>query len=169
MTSIVYMSASGFTKQYALMLSAQTGFPVFDLREAKKTPAKGSDIIYMGWIMAGGIKGYSAAVKNYTLRAVCAVGMRFPTDNIALELKERHKMGNIKLFYLQGGFDLNKLRGFYRFIMKSMAKSIINGIQAKPEKSTEDAVTLDMLKNGRSMVSEEYLAEAVKWIKENQI
>lgn len=35
----------------------------------------GSEIIYLGWIMAGGIKGYKEAAKLYKVRAVCGIGM----------------------------------------------------------------------------------------------
>lgn len=43
-------------------------------KQRKKVPAH-SEIIYLGWIMAGGIKGYKDMVKKYNVRAVCAVGM----------------------------------------------------------------------------------------------
>ena len=35
----------------------------------------GSEIIYLGWIMAGGIKGYKESEKLYKVCAVCGVGM----------------------------------------------------------------------------------------------
>ena len=50
-------------------------FPVHSLQEAKNKVPAGSEIIYLGWIMAGGIKGYKEAAKLYKVRAVCGIGM----------------------------------------------------------------------------------------------
>ena len=41
---------------------------------AKKKSAasffEGAEIVYLGWIMAGSIKGYAAAARRYRVRAV---------------------------------------------------------------------------------------------------
>lgn len=151
------------------MLSAKTAFPVYNLKEAKEKLSKGNEIIYMGWLFAGGVKGYNHSIKKYSVKAVCAVGMGNPSDNVISETKKRHHIENIKLFYLQGGFDINKLHGFNKFLMKGMSKAIIKQIETKSDKTPDDAVMLDMLKNGRSMVSEKNLIPVIGWIKENNL
>ena len=57
MDAIVYTSNTGTTKEYAVLLGLHTGLPVFPLTDAKKMIAKGSAIIYLGWVMASKIQG----------------------------------------------------------------------------------------------------------------
>ena len=40
------------------------------LAEAKSAVSTGAEVIYLGWIMAGSIKGYAAAARRYRVRAV---------------------------------------------------------------------------------------------------
>ena len=69
--TIVYTSNTGYTAQYAQMLGEITGLPVWDL--ASRQAPKGSDIIYLGWLMAGNIQGYKKAARDYRIRAVVVV------------------------------------------------------------------------------------------------
>lgn len=57
------------------MLGHQIGLSVYKLEDAKKFLKKGTKIIYLGWIMASGIKGYKDSEKHFDGRMVCAVGM----------------------------------------------------------------------------------------------
>lgn len=65
----------GCTECYARLLTQETGLPVYSLAEAKKRVFAGAEVIYLGWIMAGSVKGYAEAAKRYQVRAVCGVGM----------------------------------------------------------------------------------------------
>lgn len=164
MKAIVYTSNSGFTKKYASLLSIRIALPVYDLKEAKAQLKKGDEIIYMSWICAGAAAGYNKAVKNFTVRALCAVGMGIPTDEVAVQIKERHNIGEgVRVFCLQGGFDINKLHGIYKLMMKAMTKSIASGIEAKAEKTAADADMLEMIKNGGDRVNEKSLEPVVGW------
>ena len=75
MKAIVYTSNTGTTKEYAELLSDKLSLPYYSLDEIKYKVKPGSKIIYLGWIMASGVKGYKKVVKDYDVRAVCAVGM----------------------------------------------------------------------------------------------
>lgn len=75
MKVIIYTTNTGSTERYAKLLSNQTGMPAYSLAEAKKKIRMGTEIIYLGWIMAGSIKGYADAAKRYKICAACAVGM----------------------------------------------------------------------------------------------
>ena len=59
-------------------LAQKTGLPAYSLAEAKKRVLAGAEVIYLGWIMAGSVKGYAEAAKRYQVRAVCGVGMGRP-------------------------------------------------------------------------------------------
>ena len=75
MNAIIYTTNTGSTERYARLLAGQTGLPAYSLAEARKTVPAGAEIIYLGWIMAGAVKGYAEAAKRYRVRAVCGVGM----------------------------------------------------------------------------------------------
>lgn len=59
MDAIVYTSNTGSTKRYAELLSQMIGLPAFALGDAKDKLSANAGIIYLGWIMASGVKGYS--------------------------------------------------------------------------------------------------------------
>ena len=75
MKAIIYTSNTGSTAEYAQLLGKGLNLPVHSLQQAKNKVLSGSEIIYLGWIMAGGIKGYKEAAKLYKVRAVCGIGM----------------------------------------------------------------------------------------------
>ena len=57
MEAIVYTSNTGSAAQYAEMLAKETGLAAYSLDEARgKVPAD-SEVIYLGWVMAGTVKG----------------------------------------------------------------------------------------------------------------
>ena len=75
MKAIIYTSNTGSTAEYAQLLGKELNLPVHSLQKAKNKVPAGSEIIYLGWIMAGGIKGYNEAAKLYKVRAICGIGM----------------------------------------------------------------------------------------------
>ena len=77
---IIYKSNTGYTEQYAKLLSEQLGLPCYKLGSVPGCH-KGRDAIYMGWLFAGSIVGCKAAAKKYNLRCVCGVGiaLRLPS------------------------------------------------------------------------------------------
>lgn len=124
MKAIIYTTNTGSTAQYAKMLAEQTGLPAFSMEEAKSKVEAGSEIIYLGWIMAAQVKGYKAAAKKYKIKAVCAVGME-RTGTRTEQIREKTSVPvAIPLFTLQGNFDVKKLHGIYRLMMNLMVKMI---------------------------------------------
>ena len=75
MNAIVYTTNAGSAERYARLLAERTGLPACSLTEAKKAVSAGAEVIYLGWIMAGSVKGYAEAAKRFRVRAVCGVGM----------------------------------------------------------------------------------------------
>ena len=122
MNAIIYTTNTGSTEHYAKLLAHETGLPVYSLAEAKKTVFVGAEVIYLGWIMAGSVKGYAAAAGRYKVRAVCGIGMGqngTQTDSV----REKTAVpANIPVFTLQGNFDVKKLHGIYRPMMGSWSK-----------------------------------------------
>ena len=163
--AIVYTSNSGFTKKYAEILGKSINIPVYEFKEAKKNLNKNDEIIYMGWIMAGTIKNYKKAKSRYNVKAVCPVGMSLPSKKQEKELTEKNNVTE-KLVYLQGGFDVTKLKGIYKFMMGSMEKMIKPQIESKTEKTPEDLEMLEMMNGPKDCVKKENLKEIIDWVKQ---
>ena len=53
MKAIIYTSNTGSTAEYAQLLGKELNLPVHSLQKAKNKVPAGSEIIYLGWIMAG--------------------------------------------------------------------------------------------------------------------
>ena len=60
MDAIIYTTNTGSTGQYAKLLAQETGLPAYSLAEAKKRVFAGAEVVYLGWIMAGSVKGCEA-------------------------------------------------------------------------------------------------------------
>ena len=134
MKAIVYTSQTGHTQRYAQMLAERTGVPAYSLKEAGKSLRRGEEIFYMGWLMAGTVKGLQSAMDRYTIRGAAIVGVS-PQGNGDLWTEARINGGYSdsggRLFYLQGGYAPEKLGFFYRMMMKPMAGSVVRQVQAR--------------------------------------
>ena len=73
MEAVVYTSNTGSTEHYAKLLGHELSVSVYSTEEAGNKLPAGTEIIYLGWIMAGKIQGYGLARKKYKICAVCAV------------------------------------------------------------------------------------------------
>lgn len=159
MKAIVYTSNAGSTARYAKLLAHETGLPVYSAQEAKKQLPAREEILYLGWIMAGGIRGWQEAAKRFRVCAVCGVGM-YQTGTQVQELREKNAIpGEIPLFTLQGSFDLEKLHGVYKMMMKIMVKSLAQ----KEARTPEEEDMLDMLEHGGDRVRFENLKAVLDW------
>ena len=165
MNAIVYTSNTGFTAQYAGLLGGKLNLPAYSLDTAKRELAAGAEIIYLGWLMAGQVKGYKQAAKLYKIAAVCGVGMGAGGSQIKEVRKGNAIPENIPLFTLQGGFELNKLHGIYKFMMNTMKRTVGKKLAAKQDKTADEQDMLDLLLHGGSRVSEENLRSVLEWCK----
>jgi hypothetical protein len=163
MNAIIYTTNTGSTEHYAKLLAQKTGLPAYSLAEAKKVIPSGTEIIYLGWIAAGSVKGFANAAKLYRIRAVCAVGMGqtgTQTDSV------RKKSGisvDIPLFTLQGNFDVKKLHGVYRPMMEIMVKTVGKALAEKKDRTPDEDDMLDMMLHGGERVKAESLSAVLNW------
>ena len=75
------------------MLGDQLGLPVYSLDEAKSQLSDGCPVIYLGWIHASRVKGYSKSASRLSVCAVCGVGL---WDIGTLMLGKMSTMSNLK-------------------------------------------------------------------------
>ena len=163
MNAIIYTTNTGSTERYARLLAQKTGLPVYSLAEAKKRVFAGAEVIYLGWIMAGSVKGYAEAAKRYRVRAACGIGMGQTGTQTDSVRKKSAMPANIPLFTLQGNFDMKKLHGVYRLMMEIMVKTAGKGLAEKEDRTLEEDDMLDMMRCGGERVKEESLSAVLDW------
>ena len=164
--AIVYTSNTGSTEQYARLLGQETGLPVRSLEEARKALSSGAQILYLGWVMAGGIQGYADAARLYRIPMVCAVGME-PAGK-EQELREKNGIPqDAALFALQGGYSPDKLRGMQKLMMRMITGSMAKKLAAKADRTPEEDDLLDLMQHGGSRVSLDNLAGPLRWCREH--
>ena len=100
---IVYRSNTGFTKAYAEMLGRAEQMKVCPLAEAQGKVGPGETVFYMGPLMAGHIAGIDQAVKQFTVKGVCGVGMSPVSQQVLDTLSKANYVPDAPIFYLQGG------------------------------------------------------------------
>ena len=163
MNAILYTTNTGSTERYAKLLAQETGLPVCSLAEAKTAVPAGAEVIYLGWIMAGSVKGYAAAAKRYRVRAVCGVGMGQTGTQTDSVRKKSGIPADVPLFTLQGNFDVKKLHGVYRPMMEIMVKTAGKSLAEKKDRTPEEDDMLDMMLHGGERVKEENLSTVLDW------
>ena len=164
--AIVYTSNTGSTGQYARLLGQETGLSVCSLTEAKKALNEGTQIIYLGWVMAGGIQGYADAARLYRIPMVCAVGME-PAGK-EQELREKNGIPqDAALYALQGGYSPDRLRGIQKLMMRMITGSMAKKLAAKADRTPEEDDLLDLMQHGGSRVSLDNLAGPLRWCREH--
>lgn len=110
-SAIIYTSKTGHTRQYALLLGKEIDLPVYSYDEAISRLSGESPVIYLGWIHASHVKGFSNAVKRFSVCAVCGVGL-CDTGTLIPEVRKATSIPeDIPVFTLQGGFYRSKLKG----------------------------------------------------------
>ena len=160
MQAIVYTSHTGSTAQYAYLLGRELGITVYN---SMRKLEKDTEIIYLGWIMAGKVQGYSSIKNKYKVCAVCAVGMG-QTGTQTKEVRTKNKIKeDIPLFTLQGNFDVKRLHGIYRITMNIMVKTIGKALEKKENKTKEEEDMLDMMIHGGERVNQKNLQDVIDW------
>lgn len=163
MDAIIYTTNTGNTERYAKLLAQETGLPAYSLADAKDAVPEGTEVIYLGWISAGAVKGYAKTAKRYHIRAVCAVGMgQTGTQTDSVRKKSAVPL-SIPLFTLQGNFDVKKLHGIYRPMMEIMVKATSKSLAAKKDRTPEEDDMLDMMLHGGERVKQENLSAVLDW------
>lgn len=157
---ILYTSATGFTRRYARMLEEETGLAAYELG-SPAAPGRGAPALYLGWLCAGGIKGFRRARSRYDLRAVCAVGMAPPAEGLLDRLRSGNRTDPLPLFYLRGGYAPERLPAPYRLMMVPMARLVRRAPAGTPEERAMQSAFI----HGGDWVSRDALAPVLSWLK----
>ena len=159
--AIIYTSNTGYTARYAQMLGEKTGLPVYDLKVAK-TLSKGTEVVYLGWLMAGKVKGYVKAARRFSVQILVGVGLGDTGAQIESVRAANRLPVTMPLFTLQGGMDHAKLRGVYRSMIDMLTKFMAK----KKDRTADEEAMLALLQKGGDYVSEEHLSALLTFIEE---
>lgn len=162
MKAIVYESHAGHTRAYAQLIGEKTGLPVYSLQDAKGKLEKGSEVLFLGWLMAGIVRGCKKAMRRYAVKAVCAVGMGGHTQTAAEKIARQNGLGNRPVFLIRGGLDMEKLHPVYRMMMNKL----LWVLEKKQDKTEEIQGLIDVAKSPDDLpVTEEAAAHVLAYMK----
>lgn len=143
-TLIIYVSQYGTAKAYATKLSKITKIPCI-IHESIKDIRNYEQIIYLGSLYAGGVKGLKNTfrlLKNSNIKAIVDVKKQENIDNIKASIAkqiEKDILKNSLIYHLRGGIDYSKLN----FKHKTMMKMLYHSLKNKPVESlTQEDQTL---------------------------
>ena len=164
-TGIVYTSNTGYTEKYAKLLGEQLELPAFSAEQADSLP-EGTEVLYLGWLMAGVVKGYKKAAQRFSVAAVCGGGMG-PAGSQDSDVRKNNAIPQeVPVFTLQGGFDRTKLHGIYRFMMGVMIKVMGSSLRKKENRTPEEDAMLEMVTNGGDFVDVRQLDGVIAWYRQ---
>lgn len=166
MKAIVYTSEAGHTKKYAELLGEKTDLPVYELKSALKELPRGTEIVYLGWLMAGAVQGYKKAENCFEIKAMCGVGMSNGDSQLVDMRKANNIPDSMPLFYLQGGLELEKLHGIHKLMMKTMKSTVGKGLSDKENRTPEEDAMLELMLRGGDLVSADNLVEVLDWYRQ---
>ena len=142
---------------------------LFRSAEAQGKVGPGESVFYMGPLMAGHITGVDQAVKQFTVKGVCGVGMSPASQQVLDTLSKANYVPGAPLFYLQGGWAPKKVGWLKRRMVGMATKSMRESLRDKGSRRTpEENKQLDFLLHGGSFVAFENLETIRKWMKDAQ-
>lgn len=164
--AIVYESNTGFTKEYAELLSSIIKIPAIHVLDNSKIFDNREAVIFLGWVCAGKINGLRMARLKYNPMIIAGVGMTPMSDKYAFRLAMQNNI-DVPFYYLQGGLHRERLKGFYKMMFKLVARPILRKVaKGKGQLSDVDKQMVQLVKNGGSFVCRENLEELIKKYKE---
>lgn len=166
---IVYGSVYGTTRRYANGLSALSGIPAVDYRDAEKLDQY-DEIIYFGGLYAGGVQGLKQTIRALgqdVKLILVTVGLADVADpenirNIRSSLAKQvppAMLRSAKIFHLRGGIDYQRLS----FKHKTMMTLLYNKVKRLPEekKTAEVRAMIDTFNQKVDFVDLEALSPIV--------
>ena len=148
------------------MLAKAERLKCFELEDGPQ-PEAGAEVFYLGPLMAGHIGGLDQAMKHFSVKGICGVGMSPPGEGVMRTLRRANYTADLPLFYLQGGWDPKKVGWLKRRMVGMATRSIRRALQERGSRRTaEEEQGLNFLLRGGSYVAYENLAPIQSWLRE---
>ena len=168
-TIVIYKSKNGSTEKYARWIAEDLSCQAVRAEDFSKNDfVKYDNIIYGGWVHAGGIMGFDLIKKNMKRLegkklVIFAVGLNIMNQEARMQLREinfnKRRVKGITCYYCPGAYDPGRVKGIDAGIMKMMT-NILEG-KKDSEKTPDDAQLLEAVKNGADMTSRKYIEPIV--------
>lgn len=163
---ILYQSDTGFTQEYAQMLAKAEKLKCYEQGTGPQ-PLAGEEVFYMGPLMAGHITGLDQAMKRYSVKGICGVGMSPPGEQVLSTMARTNYTNNLPVFYLQGGWAPKKVSWLKRRMVGMVTRSTRKALQEKGSRRTpEEEQALSFLVRGGSYVAYENLTLIQNWLRQ---
>ena len=170
-TAIIYVSQTGFTKQYAQWLAEEVQGDCMTITEAEKKDLSGYDaVVFGGWCMAGTIKKlnwFKGKMAQWTdkKKVVYAVGAS-PLENPELEEGLRRNFteeewAKVSVFYCPGGLRYENMKPGSKMMMKLFAKMMAG----KKDKTAEEKVMAEMIGKSYDLSDRKYIQPIAECLK----
>jgi menaquinone-dependent protoporphyrinogen IX oxidase len=170
-TVVIYRSISGYTKKYAQWIAKECNADIYDAKEFNTQKLSDySTIIFGGSLHAVGINGIACIKENLPKLTnkkivIFTVGASPPKEGIIREIMDNNfstnEQGNLKLFYLRGGFDFNKLDFPNKIIMALFRVRLT----LKKNKSSDEMGMLTAYSKPMDLVRKENIKQLVDYVK----
>lgn len=124
---VTYQSKTGFTKKYAEWICSELKGELQDIKNLNNINIQDYDlIIHGGWIMGGMIMGLGK-IRNLNPKKliVFAVGYTKKEEVDIKQMIETNQLGDVSLFYYQGGMNPKKMGFINKMIVKMVTKEKI--------------------------------------------
>lgn len=172
-TIVIYKSKNGSTKKYAEWIAEELACPAVRAEDfSAKDFEKYENIIYGGWVHAGGIVGFDLIRKNMRKLAgkktvVFAVGLNVMNHEARMQLREinfsKRRVRGMTCYYCPGAYDPETVKGLDAGLMKMMAKILEE--KGGDETTGDDLKLLEAVKKGADMVDRKYIEPVISEFK----
>ena len=165
-TAIIYVSQTGFTKQYAEWLAEEVSGECMTIAEAEKKELSGYDaVVFGGWCFAGTIKKldwFKERLPQWTdkKKLVFAVGAS-PIENPEIEeafgkIFAGEEWKDVSSFYCPGGICYEKMKPVSKVMMKMFVKMLAKN------KSEKEQAMAEMLAKSYDISDRKYIKPMVE-------
>ena len=172
-TIVLYKSKSGFVKKYAQWIAEELSADILDASKINTDRLASYDtIIFGGSLHAVGINGIKIIKKNFDKikdknLIIFASGASLSSEDIHQIIADNNftpqEQKHIRLFYLRGGFDINKLPPIDKFLMILMKKKIKGRKKRNIQLEQDEIGMLAVLEKPEDFTRKEYICELVEY------
>ncbi|OPL08127.1 MAG: hypothetical protein AVO33_01915 [delta proteobacterium ML8_F1] len=144
---VVYQSKTGFAKQYAQWLAEVLEAEIIELKAAAKINFSDYDwVVFGGGVYASkinGLKKFKGLMASFKQDRVVV----FAVGAVPKSLENTRRLMETNLgdwgvvpgfFYLEGGFDLQRLNPGMKLILRGMQKALRRKAEKNPQSLTEE-------------------------------
>lgn len=162
---VVYKSSTGFTKKYAMWIAEALNCEAKDIKKVSKEELNSTDtLIYGGWIMGSMIMGLDKIKNVYSGKLVVfAVGSTPTSEEVVSAIKKQNNLESTPLYYMEGGFEFEKLGFFKRNMLKMVKKSV----EKKENKTEQDLFMIKALGTSFDHSDKKFIDPLVKVVNDN--